>query len=95
MSLSPTQINWNNSYVYSTTTRRCAEVTIISHAWHENTGRQSRQPDSKVGGDTAIARSTRGAAWVTVTYMPDEDFQSEAETRKAVEARRTTEQQQP
>jgi hypothetical protein len=89
--------NWHNSYVYADDAAPLLpKGTIIKvTAWHDNTTANKANPDPNVWvgyGDRTVDEMAH--AWVNVTYMGDDDFKSELETRKAHLAQKNTQQQQ-
>jgi hypothetical protein len=89
--------NWHNSYVYADDAAPLLpKGTIIKvTAWHDNTTANKQNPDPNVWvgyGDRTVDEMAH--AWVNVTYMGDDDFKSELETRKAHLAQKNTQQQQ-
>ena len=65
-------------------------------AWHDNTSanRDNPDPNQWVGwGDRTVDEMAH--AWVNVTYMSDEDLESEIAQREASRLELTDEQQQP
>ncbi len=78
--------NWHNSYVYADEAAPLLpKGTLIKiTAWHDNTPANRANPDPNVWvghGDRTVDEMNH--AWVNVTYLPDEDYQLEVETRKA------------
>ena len=64
-------------------------------SWHDNTTAHASNPDPNqwVGyGDRTVDEMAH--AWVNVTYMADEDYKHELETRKAQLGQTTQQQQQ-
>jgi hypothetical protein len=89
--------NWHNSYIYADDyAPLLPKGTVIKiTAWHDNTAGNRANPDPTVWvgyGDRTVDEMAH--AWVNVTYIPDDDFKAEVEARKALEATRTTGQQQ-
>ena len=89
--------NWHNSYVYADDAAPLLpKGTIISvTAWHDNTAANKNNPDPNVWvgyGDRTVDEMAH--AWVNVTYMTDEDYKHEVETRKAQLGQTTQQQQQ-
>jgi len=87
--------NWHNSYVYADDVAPLLPkgTVIITTAWHDNTTGKKSNPDPLqwVGyGDRTVDEMAH--AWVNVTYMSDQDYESEVAARKAAAA--TTQQQQ-
>ena len=89
--------NWHNSYVYADDAAPLLpKGTIIKvTAWHDNTSANKANPDPNVWvgyGDRTVDEMAH--AWVNVTYMGDDDYKAELETRKAHIAQKNTQQQQ-
>jgi mono/diheme cytochrome c family protein len=89
--------NWHNSYVYTDDVAPLLpKGTILKvTAWHDNTAANKANPDPNVWvgyGDRTVDEMAH--AWVNVTYMPDADFKSELEARKAKAGAKTQQQQQ-
>jgi hypothetical protein len=87
--------NWHNSYVYADdATPLLPKGTILKiTAWHDNTAANRANPDPNVWvghGDRTVDEMAH--AWVNVTYMAEEDYLAEVESRKA--KLRTQQQQQ-
>jgi hypothetical protein len=89
--------NWHNSYVYADDAAPLLpKGTILKvTAWHDNTTANKQNPDPNVWvgyGDRTVDEMAH--AWVNVTYMGDDDYKAELETRKAHLAQKNTQQQQ-
>jgi len=89
--------NWHNSYVYADDAAPLLpKGTIIKvTAWHDNTAAKKSNPDPNVWvghGDRTVDEMAH--AWVNVTYLKDDDYQAELETRKAKLTANTQQQQQ-
>jgi hypothetical protein len=87
--------NWHNSYVYADDyAPLLPKGTLIKiTAWHDNTtaNRANPEPDTWVGyGDRTVDEMAH--AWVNVTYLEDEDYRVEIESRRR---RLAAETQQP
>ena len=79
--------NWHNSYVYSDDVAPLLPKGTVLRiaAWHDNTSANPNNPDPNVWvgyGDRTVDEMAH--AWVNVTYMSDEDFRTELETRNKV-----------
>jgi hypothetical protein len=89
--------NWHNSYVYADDAAPLLpKGTIIKvTAWHDNTVNNKNNPDPNVwvgGGDRTVDEMAH--AWVNVTYLKDEDYKAEIDTRRAKIEQKNTQQQQ-
>jgi hypothetical protein len=78
--------NWHNTYVYADDAAPLLPkgTTIIVTAWHDNTTAKKSNPDPNqyVGyGDRTVDEMNH--AWVNVTYMSDEDYETEVKARQA------------
>lgn len=90
------QFNWHNNYVYADhVAPLLPKGTVLNFtAWHDNTAANRSNPDPTqwVGwGDRTVDEMAH--AWVNITYMSDEDYQAELETRKAMDSVPTSHQQ--
>ncbi|HXV62965.1 MAG TPA: cytochrome c [Vicinamibacteria bacterium] len=79
------QFNWHNNYVYADhVAPLLPRGTILNFtAWHDNTAANRSNPDPTqwVGwGDRTVDEMAH--AWVNITYMSDEDYETELEARK-------------
>jgi len=77
--------NWHNSYVYSDEVAPLLpKGTILKiTSWYDNTrgNKNNPDPDQWVGfGDRTV--DEMGHAWVNITYMSDQDYQSELAKKK-------------
>jgi hypothetical protein len=89
--------NWHTNYVFADDAAPLLpKGTILKiTSWHDNTRANKANPDPEqwVGwGDRTVDEMAH--AWVNVTYMGDDDFKAELETRKAHIAKNTQQQQQ-
>lgn len=89
------RFNWHNNYVYADHVAPLLPrgTTLVFTAWHDNTAAKRSNPDPSqwVGwGDRTVDEMAH--AWVNITYMDDEDFETEVEKRKALETAVATEQ---
>ena len=78
--------NWHNSYVYSDDVAPLLpKGTILKiTSWYDNTraNKNNPDPDQWVGfGDRTV--DEMGHAWVNISYMSDDDYQTEVAKRKA------------
>ena len=79
------QFNWHNNYVYADEAAPLLpKGTVLRFtSWHDNTKNNPDNPDPTqwVGwGDRTVDEMAH--AWVNITYLSDEDFQTELEKRK-------------
>ena len=89
--------NWHNSYVFADhAAPLLPKGTIVKiRSWHDNTAAHKSNPDPNVWvgyGDRTVDEMAH--AWVNVTYLSDDDYLAEVETRRATLAARTQQQQQ-
>ena len=88
------EFNWMNNYIYADDAAPLLpKGTILKvTSWYDNTAANKNNPDPNqwVGfGDRTV--DEMGHAWINITYMSDEDYQSEVAKRKAT----TTSQPHP
>jgi len=77
--------NWHNAYVYADhAAPLLPKGTVLKiTAWHDNTVANKANPDPNVWvgyGDRTV--DEMGHAWVNVTYLNDEEYAAEVETRR-------------
>jgi hypothetical protein len=80
------QFNWHNNYIYDPDVAPLMpKGTMLRFtSWHDNTASNRFNPDPEqwVGwGDRTVDEMAH--AWVNITYMSDEDYQTEVAARKA------------
>ena len=90
------QFDWHNNYVYADHVAPLLPKGTLLRitAWHDNTSANRDNPDPSqwVGwGDRTVDEMAH--AWVNVTYMSDEDLESEIAQREASRLELTDEQQ--
>ena len=91
------EFNWMNNYVFEDDyAPLLPKGTILKiTAWHDNTPAKKSNPDPTqwIGwGDRTVDEMAH--AWINITYMSDDDFNKEVETRKTKLAATTERQQQ-
>ena len=91
------EFNWMNNYVFDDDyAPLLPKGTILKiTAWHDNTAAKKSNPDPTqwIGwGDRTVDEMAH--AWINITYMNDDDFQKEVDTRKAKMGTTTDRQQQ-
>jgi hypothetical protein len=91
------EFNWMNNYVFEDDyAPLLPKGTILKiTAWHDNTPAKKSNPDPTqwIGwGDRTVDEMAH--AWINITYMSDDDFNTEVEARKAKLAATTERQQQ-
>jgi hypothetical protein len=84
--------NWHTSYVYADhAAPLLPRGTVIKvTAWHDNTAANKSNPDPDVWvgyGDRTV--DEMGHAWVNVTYLTDNEYVAEVESRRAQITRRS------
>ena len=89
------EFKWMTNYIYADDEAPLLPkgTSLRVTAWYDNTknNKDNPDPDQWVGfGDRTV--DEMGHAWINITYMSDEDYQSEVAKRK--EATKTTAQQQ-
>jgi len=89
--------NWHTNYVYADEAAPILpKGTVLRFtAWHDNTAANKDNPDPNqwVGwGDRTVDEMAH--AWVNITYLTDEDYQSEIDKRKALKTTTTVQQPQ-
>jgi hypothetical protein len=77
--------NWHTSYVYADDAAPLLPKGTVMKitAWHDNTAANPSNPDPNVWvgyGDRTV--DEMGHAWVNVTYLTDEEYLAEVETRR-------------
>jgi hypothetical protein len=82
--------NWHNAYRYADhAAPLLPKGTIVKvTSWHDNTSAHKSNPDPSVWvgfGDRTVDEMAH--AWVWVTYLSDQDYAAEVETRRAELAR--------
>jgi hypothetical protein len=90
------QFDWHNNYVYADHVAPLLPKGTLLRitAWHDNTSANRDNPDPSqwVGwGDRTVDEMAH--AWVNVTYMSDEELESEIAQREASRLELTDEQQ--
>jgi hypothetical protein len=85
--------NWHNSYVYSDDAAPLLPKGTILRitAWHDNTAsnKANPEPNTWVGyGDRTVDEMAH--AWVNVTYLSQQDYETEVAARKERTAAKTT-----
>ena len=91
------EFNWMNNYVFEDDyAPLLPKGTILKvTSWHDNTAANKNNPDPNqwVGwGDRTVDEMAH--AWINITYMSDDDFTKEVETRKQKLSATTDRQQQ-
>jgi hypothetical protein len=84
--------NWHNAYVYADQAAPLLpKGTMLKvTAWHDNTVANKNNPDPNVWvgyGDRTV--DEMGHAWVNVTYLSDEEYVAEVESRRTQLSRGT------
>ena len=79
------QFQWMNTYQYADDSAPLLPKGTVLHvmAWHDNTPANPNNPDPDqwVGyGDRTVDEMAH--AWINITYMSDQDFESELAARR-------------